>query len=164
VSRSAPVATGRRRAMWAAPLIPTSGRHHRRPPPVSLPPLPPFDRRSSLLCSAPTASLPTNASHQRATFELSDQTKRSALSPRLSCAENLPAALAREAGQWEFPDVVFLREHPTGGSHLRLFPDPTDLATCCVPQGAPPYPLLQPPRPLLWPLTGASSPLTRAPP
>jgi hypothetical protein len=43
-----------------------------------------------------------------------------------SCTKNLPAAPASEAEQRDSPTVVFLCEHLTGDSHLRLFPHPAD--------------------------------------
>jgi hypothetical protein len=56
--------------------------------------------------------------------ELSDWTKRSASSPRPSDTRSLPAAPSSEAGPRDFPVVLFLRQHLTGGSLLRLFPHP----------------------------------------
>jgi hypothetical protein len=116
-SRSALVATSRHRPTWAGPLIHAPGHHHRRPPPILLP-LPLFDHRISLLCSAPIAASPIVARHRQAAFELSDRTKRSAPLPCPSCVENLHVAPASEAGQWEFP----CRRLPPRALHQRQPP------------------------------------------
>jgi hypothetical protein len=65
--------------------------------------------------------------------ELSDPAKRSTSSPRPSYTKSQPAALASEAEPWDFPAIVFLREHFTGDNLLCLFPHPTDPAASFVP-------------------------------
>jgi hypothetical protein len=60
-------------------------------------------------------------------------------SPRPSCTKSLPVAPASEAGQWDSPAVVFLCEHLTGGSLLRLFPHPADpIASSTLPRSSSP--------------------------
>jgi hypothetical protein len=78
-------------------------------------------------CFARSCSSPT--SHP----ELSHRAKRSASSPCPSYTKSLPARPASEVRPWDFPVVVFLHEHLTGGSLLRLFPYPTDPAASFVP-------------------------------
>jgi hypothetical protein len=65
--------------------------------------------------------------------ELSNQAQRRASSLHPSCTKSLPAAPASEARPRDFPAVIFLHEHLTGGSLLPLFPYPTDPATSSVP-------------------------------
>jgi hypothetical protein len=86
---------------------------------------------SSLLCASHcfTHRCPSLMSRP----EQSDQAKRSASSPRPSCTKSLHAALARKAGPQDFPTVVFLYDHLTGGSLLQLFPHLADPAASSAP-------------------------------
>jgi hypothetical protein len=65
---------------------------------------------------APRCSVPRRPLHHRHCPspmrhpELSDRTKRSALSPHPSCTKRLPAAPASEAGPWDFLTIIF--PHP----------------------------------------------------
>jgi hypothetical protein len=65
--------------------------------------------------------------------KLSDRAKRCTSSPRLTCTKSLPAAPASETGPREFPAVVFLYEHLTGGGLLRLFPHPINPTASSAP-------------------------------
>jgi hypothetical protein len=60
--------------------------------------------------------------------KLYDWAKRSASSLCPSCAKSLPAVPASEAGPWDFPTTVFLRERLASGSPLQSFPHPTNPA------------------------------------
>jgi hypothetical protein len=95
-----------------------SGCHRgsRRPLWFNLPTIRPC---SSLLCSAPAAASPT--------------AKRSASSLRPSCTKSLPAAPTSEAGPRDFPAVIFLCEHLTESSLLRLFLHPANPAASSAP-------------------------------
>jgi hypothetical protein len=80
-------------------------------------------------CSAPCRSLLHRCCPSPMSCpELSNRTKKSTSSPRPSYTDSLLAAPAGEAGPRDFPAVVFLHEHLTGGSLLRLFPHPVDPA------------------------------------
>jgi hypothetical protein len=151
----------------AAP-VPLGHAHHRestrrRWPPVSLPhvacPPPPLTTSPDVTeggvshltlspasfgrgprCSTPCQPLlclhcPSSMSRP----ELSDRTQRSASSPCPSCTESLPTAPASQTGPRDFPAVIFLHEHLTGSSLLRLFPHPVDpAASSALPRSSSP--------------------------
>jgi hypothetical protein len=92
---------------------------------------------AALLCAGCcfTHRCPSPMSHP----ELSSRAKRSASSPCPSCTKSLPAAPAGEAGTQDFPVVIFLCEHHTSGSLLRLFPHPADpTANSALPRSSSP--------------------------
>jgi hypothetical protein len=94
-----------------APPYPCSG-HHRGSRHLLHSSLPLFGPASSLLCSTPVATSPVIA----------------------CCTKCLPVGTASEAGQQDSPAVVFLREHLTGGSLLRLVPHSTNPAVSSAPR------------------------------
>jgi hypothetical protein len=82
-------------------LIPVPRRQHRRPPPISLPSHCSVVLLPALLCTGRHFARHCQTSMSRLQVVRLGQKK--CPSPRPSCTENLPAVLASEAGQQEFP-------------------------------------------------------------
>jgi hypothetical protein len=96
--------------MWVGPSLPLLWTSLRKPSPTPIFPSP-FSHTPH--CSAPR-------------WPLLRPPLPVASSPRSSCAKSLPAAPASKAEPRDFPVVIFLHEHLTGDSPLRLFPHPAN--------------------------------------
>jgi hypothetical protein len=114
------------RPMWAGLLIPTPGLHQRRPPPILLPPC--TIQPPPPCCSAPHRPLlhpPSPATDEpppSCTTEPKEVPRhRTAPAPRIC-----PRCRLMKLSNGSSPTIILLREHPTGGSPLRLFSDPID--------------------------------------